>query len=60
MARRDRPVIVRIDPFAEARKAAAAEKRDAMRSGVVTRAHTFAAKRGKGSYKRKTKHGGWA
>ena len=31
----------------------------AMREGRRERAHTFRSKKGKGSYKRKGKHGGW-
>lgn len=38
------------------RKRLATEKREAMRAGVVRKAQTFRAAKGKGSYRRKTKH----
>jgi hypothetical protein len=49
---------VNVDQRAVVRRGIAAEKRDAMASGVRQRAATFRAKRGKGSYTRKTKHKG--
>lgn len=47
---------IRIDHAAIVRRVIAAEKRDAMRSGVVQRAQTFRPKKGKGAYRRRTKH----
>jgi stalled ribosome alternative rescue factor ArfA len=47
---------IRIDQAAIVRRVIAAEKRDAMRSGVVQRAQTFRPKKGRGAYRRRTKH----
>lgn len=49
-----------VDPVKIAKRAHANDKRAAMASGNVRKVATFAVKRGKGSYRRKGKYGGWS
>ncbi len=47
-----------LDARAVAARRLATDKRDAMRDGVVLKAQTHRARKGKGSYSRTTKHKG--
>lgn len=52
MAKRDKPIIVKVSVAEHLRHSLGSDKTEAMRDGVRQRAQTFRAKRGKGSYRR--------
>lgn len=56
MAKRDKPIKIHVSVADHLRHSLGRDKTEAMRDGVIQRAHTFRAKRGKGSYRRKGKY----
>jgi stalled ribosome alternative rescue factor ArfA len=56
VAKRDKPIQIHVSVAEHLRHALGRDKTEAMRDGVIQRAHTFRAKKGKGSYRRKEKY----
>lgn len=56
VAKHDKPITIHINVADHLRHGLGSDKTEAMRDGVRQRAHTFAAKKGRGSYRRKGKH----
>lgn len=56
MSKRDKPIVVRVDPVRALRVGLGADRVADLRDGRVQRSHTFRPKKGRGSYTRRSKH----